>query len=165
MAVAADARPLRDIGERAVSVVVEELIRRAEMGDEHVDESVVVEVAHGDTHAVTVRAQSGLLRNVGELGRARPIGIDDEVVVIEPSRAPSRLIIGLAERCALQNEDVRPPIVVVIEDRDAWANDLGEIVFAHHAVRMNEPDPDRVGDINEGRRLRELRVGGCSGVA
>ena len=61
----ADAGLLRYIGERAVAVVVVELVA-AIGGDIKVLESVVIVVADGNAHAVAGSLQAGFFRNVFE---------------------------------------------------------------------------------------------------
>ena len=67
LAAPCDARSCRHIGEGSIAVVMKELIGCAEMGDEYVDASVVVEVADRHTHAVSPRAESRRFCDVGEL--------------------------------------------------------------------------------------------------
>ena len=54
-----------------------------------------------------------------------------------------RLVQGFAERsCSehppLRHEQIEITIAVVVEQRDAWRNDLGKLKPAGHAVEMDE---------------------------
>ena len=93
-AVARDAGRPGDVGKGPVAVVAEQLVGRAEMGDEHVDESVVVDIAGRDPHAVAARAQSGSLGDVGEFERHRSAGGGNRLVAKQASRALCLACVG-----------------------------------------------------------------------
>src|SRR5450432_767964 len=58
----------RDIGERSVTVVVVQRVA-PESGDVDVFETIVVEIAHGHSHAITILRHSGEARFFGDVGK------------------------------------------------------------------------------------------------
>ena len=156
-AAAGDAGRLGDVGKGPVAVVAEQLVGRAEMGDEHVDESVVVDIAGRDPHAVAARAQPGSLGDVGEFERHRSAGGGNRLVAEEACRALRRACGGgmrSHQGSALQHEQVETPVVVVIEQGDAGTDDLGKIELAAHSVRVDEASPRWIGHLDEGNLQR-----------
>ncbi len=98
-AVGADARALRHVGERAVTVVSEQLIRRVRAADERVLETVVVVVGK-DRRAHAVEA-----RQAGERGHV----FERAVAAVSEQ----------ARRHAVGNEEIVEAVVVVVDGRDA----------------------------------------------
>ena len=149
----ADARLPRHVAERAVAVVVEQR-RRAECRDEEVQVAVVVVVADRRAHAVAAHRDAGLLRDIGEAKRARPVGRHREIVAKEA--AGGRRASAGIDRAALDEEDVEVAVVVEVEQRDAGAHHFRQIVLPGRAVDVREHQTGR------GGRFDEERVG-CRG--
>ena len=120
----AEARLLADVGEGAVAVVVIEN-RPAVGGDEEVGKAVVVVVADGHAHAEGPAGDAGLLGDVGERAVA--------IVLVE--RVADRLL-GLVEiaRAAVDQVDVHPAVVVVVEEGAARSHGLRQVVFGRCGV-------------------------------
>ena len=101
---------LRYVGEGPVAVVVVQRIA-IDAGDEDVRAPIVVVVAHCDANVVTGPGQSRRLRHVGE-----------SPVAVIPEKTVPILRIVLLQRCdvrAVREKNVRMPVAVVIENRDA----------------------------------------------
>src|SRR5262249_20858242 len=96
-----------------------------------------------------------------------------EVVAIKTSSAGVLRRVGKlprAERGALQHQDVVLAVVVVVEERNARAGYLGEVVLAAHAVEMGELNARCLGDVGErfgrvrsGRRRSIARIAAARG--
>ena len=105
-----DAGFLGDVGEGAVVVVVVEAVL-AEVADVDVGPAVVVVVADGHAEAPAVVGHAGFCGDVGE---------GAVVVVVEERGVRRRGFAGQrVEGGAVDEIDVEPAIVVVIEQRDA----------------------------------------------
>ena len=139
---------------------------RPERGPIEIDPTVVIEVTHGDAHAVSVGLQSTLPGHIGEVEGARAIGVHHEVVPIESIRQRplrrSEQRRPWPEPPALNEVDVEVAVVVVIEHRDAGPHDFGLIEPAGHAVEMGELNPRRRCAIDEPLFVACVRPdGGC----
>src|SRR5882762_3417993 len=152
-----DSGRFRDVGERAISVVVVQRVA-AVVGHVDIFEAVVVIVAHGDAHSVVVLRHSGEARLFRDVGK-RAVG----VLVIEPVRElPVGLVGELAVRhgivdlCAIDKEDVEPSIVVVIQQCYAASHGLDQVLVRGRGVFVFEIDSRGLGDV------RELHFGGGS---
>jgi hypothetical protein len=101
------------------------------------------------------------------------VGIDGQVVSKEPTlRIPSpesRIPVlesripnpESRERAALGQEDIEIPIVVVVEERNAGAENLGHVELPRHAVDVHEIEARLPGAIDEpvlSRRRRRLAL-------
>src|ERR1700730_4682547 len=105
----------RDIGEGAVVIIVVEAIF-AEVGDVDVGPAVVVVVGDGDAEAPAL---------VGDAGFGGDIGEGAVVIIVEESGARGRLdAFHGGDRRAVNEIDVEPAIVVVIEESDAGAGSV-----------------------------------------
>src|SRR5260370_34501176 len=101
----------RDIGERAIAVVVVEHAT-IEIGNIKVFPAVIVVVADGGAKSPTAMREARLGRHIGE----------SAVVVIVVELAGVALLCSqILERGAVHQEDVHPPVVVVIKNRDSAA--------------------------------------------
>ena len=88
--------------------------------DEHIGESVVVEITDGDAHAVDLDVEPGRARHVRERAIA--------VVVVEPKR---RALLGMARPVhPVDKQDVLPAIAVVVDEGAPRAHRLGEELAA-----------------------------------
>ncbi len=116
---------LRDIGERAVTVVVIQHVA-APAGDEEIVEAVVVVVADATGLAPAGVRQPGLRRDVGERAVA--------VVVKEVARGPVGAD-GRIEAGGVHQEDVEPAVAIVVEERGAAAHLLEQELLVGRAAR------------------------------
>src|SRR4029077_19844774 len=127
----------------------------AEGGDEEIVEAVVIVVADGYAHAEEFDVETGF---VGDVGEGAVV-----IVVVELGRG---MFGGLARPVgAVDEEDVGPAIVVVIDESDTGAHGFGKIFFAEGGVVVEEVDAGLLSDVAEGNggqgfwRLRSLRAG------
>ena len=123
---------LGHVGEGAVVVVAVEAVL-AEVGDKDVGPAVVVKVANGHTEAPAVVGHAGLRGHVGKRS----------VVVVMEERGVRRR--GLAgERVigrAIDEVDVEPAVVVVVDKAHAGAVGLQDVLFgagAHHVLPASQ---------------------------
>src|SRR5262249_42320385 len=104
--------------ERSVAVVaVEDLV--AVVGDEQIGVAVVVVVAGADALAPAAAGDAGLRGDVGERAVA--------VVPIEMAHWCG--VVRRRQAGAVDEKDVRPAVVVVVEDRDAAAGRLEDVLL------------------------------------
>ena len=130
-----EARLLRDIGERAVAVVAVQT-RTAARSDEDVREPVVVVVPDGNAHPERSSPDAGPLGDVRERAVA--------VVLVE--RVFERLLRSIEVAGAAVDEvDVHPPVVVVIEERAARAQGFRQEARRRHRVLVDPADSARRG--------------------
>jgi hypothetical protein len=119
----------------------------AKIGYKQIFESVVVVVADADTDAQQTRF----------FGYIRECSI--AVVAIEAVAGSRRNVI---KEATADNEDVDPPIIVIIKKSAAAAHDLGEVsrpctFSVEHDLRQSR----RFGHIDKvGERLGQFRLGG-----
>ena len=151
------------VGEGTASVVAQQVVG-AEVEQVQIEVAVVVVVAGHDTHVVRGRPEACALRDVGESQEPRAVGADLEVVAVEAAGERQRMLglehrvlepISLEQR-ALAEVDVEIAVAVVVEDRDAPAQHLGEVELAHHAVEMDEVEAGLLRHLAEDR----LRIAG-----
>ena len=139
---------LRHVGERAVTVVAEQLVR-SEVGDVEIDAAIVVEIAGRHAHAISARVDPAPGGHVGESQRAAAVGVNLQIVPKQAAsqrRGITRREQRIGERLfsqhlSLDDEDVEVAVVVVVEERDAGRHDFGVIELAGHAVEMREGQP------------------------
>jgi len=145
-----------DVGECSVAIVVIEDIL-AVVRDVQILEAIVVIVA--DTHALAPAGmrEAGFLSDIGEGAVV--------VVAVEMIRGSFVRSEAAVELCAVDDEDVGPAVVIVIEDRDASAGGFDNVFFRGDAA-------EGVGHREAGsfRDVREIRErpgsGSCAlGVA
>src|SRR4029077_14389076 len=130
-----------DISEGTVSVVV---IQRVPVviRDVNVFESVVVVIADRHAHSVTILRHAGESRFFGHIGEGA-IGI---LVIQTIPELAIGLIGGLTfghgviDLCAIDKENVQPSIVVVIQERDASAHGLDQVLVRSGRVFVFEVD-------------------------
>ena len=143
-------RPLRpgDVDERALAGVAEQAVL-PDAGDEQVGEAVVVEVADGDAHAVHLDVEPGAAGHVGEGAVA--------VVAVQPQRRSLALVAGPVH--AVDEQDVLPAVGVVVEERAAGAERLGQELAAVGAAVVPELEAGGGGDVDEPEAGRGWRLG------
>ena len=141
----------RDLLKRAVSLVPEETFF-AEMRYQEIGIAVAVEIARDGPHAVAeaVRRiqQSGLLGAVPE----GPVPAVLEKTV--PDRRPASIA---RQRVSVHEEKIRPTVAVVVEHRNAPADDLDHETPAAAAVLMVEADSSRFSPVHEDEVLTRRR--------
>jgi hypothetical protein len=136
---------LRDVRERPVTVVAIEG-GPAIGGHVQVGEAVVVVIPDRGAHAERASRHPRLVRHLGE--RAVPVVLVEGVL----QRPRRREEIG---RTIAHEEEVHPPVVVVIQERATGSESLGEIALRRAGVVV---DP---GDAHGGRgKLLEQRLAG-----
>ena len=82
---------LRDVGKRSVAVVAEQLVP-SEIGEVEIDAAVVVEVAGRHPHAIPTGVDPALLGHIREMQRARPVGVDLQVISEKPTPERERTL-------------------------------------------------------------------------
>ena len=151
-----DACLLGYLFEGAIALVVEEAVF-AVAGDVEVVESVVVIVADADALAPAGGDEAGLGGDVGE-----------GAVVVVVEEVAGGLVLFVPGVCAweggaVDEEDVRPAVAVVVEDGDAGAGGLDDVTFGlDAAVNVANGDASLRRDIDEpcrGRVIGRGRVG------
>ncbi len=144
-------RNLGDIGEGAVPIVAKQLIR-AEVRHVEVGPAIVVVVPGRHTKAVLGPSQARLLRHVGEVQRPMPLGIDLQVIAVEPVgqgqwmlRGNLGVIDALARRQhrALHRVEIEIPIGVEVDQSAPRTHDLEEVDLARGAVEQVKIEPGR----------------------
>ncbi len=111
---------MRDIGKRAVSVVVEKNVVSPETTKQVVP-SIVVVIADADSRLPTRAAQARLLRDIGK----RAIAV--VLVEMRSRRLPGRPM-GI-EPIPIRKVDVQPAVVVVVEESQSAALGLNDGAF------------------------------------
>ena len=136
------ARPaaLGHVGEGAVAVVAEERVA-AQAGDEQVGVAVVVVVGGDDAQVV---APAGHARGLGHVGE-RAVA----VVVVQAVPVAGPVLLERLDRRAVDDVDVEPAVVVVVEERDARDHRLRLVAPLRPARVGDEADPARVGALLE----------------
>ena len=126
--------------------------------DVEVGSAVVVVVAHGHSHVVTAIAEEA--RWAGHV-REHPLAVVVEQAVGEAGplllRADARRH-GVFQLGAVGEEDVQPSIAVVVENGDAAAHGLDQVLLRGRRALVNKDDPALARDVGEAKRLRSL---GC----
>ena len=144
----------RDVPETAVAQVLDELVG-PEVGEEHVEVAVVVDVAGGDAHAVAGGADPRFGSGIDEAQAAAA-----RLVAVQPIAGKVFGLRAALDRPALHQPDVLPAIPVEVEEAQARAHDLDEPGLADHAVVMDEVEARFGGHVRErvrvhGRRRRD----------
>ncbi len=129
-----DAGNHRHVGEGAIPVVVEQVIREGIVGDENICESVVIVVRKCDTHSLT-----GVPRNVGRLRDVSKRSIP--IVAIEDVRRSAKLIgstvgwnsFDMAKRGRLDivievvhDQEIKKTVIVVVKPSSRHCPGLAE---------------------------------------
>ena len=126
-----DAGLLRHIGKRPIAVIVIQdapsILRHV-----HVGEAVTVVVAHRNALPV---ASSGNTRFLGDVGKGA-------VAIVAIKRIPQRRV-GIVEVAlsAVDEIDVHPPVIVVIQKRAACAGGLRQIFLGRFPSRVRPCNP------------------------
>ncbi len=129
---------LRDIGERAIAIVVKKAALSVG-GDEKIVEAVVVVITNGHAHAEHFHVQSRLAGYVGE----RAVMI----VVIELGCGVFQNVAGPIH--AVHKKNVRPAVVVIVNEGHTGSHGFGEEFLPEGAMVVNEVDPGLLRDITE----------------
>src|ERR1039457_4654885 len=135
----------RDVQEMPAAGVLEEAILPYS-GDQNVRETIVVVVRNRHAHAVHFDCQPGALGDVREDAVA--------IVPVEPRGAALALVarpIG-----AIHDQDVEPPIAVIIEERAPRPQSLGQVLLAERAAVVVKGEPRRASHVHQSKP----RVGG-----
>ena len=124
-------------------------------GDVDVVVAVVVKVANRAAHAVHLHVEPGLVRHIGE----------GTVVIVVVERRVRFLFSVTGPVHRVDEENVGPAVVVVVDDADAAAHGLGQKLGAECAAVVFEMDTGLLGYIGEcngprrtRRRLRDLQM-------
>src|SRR5260370_1487130 len=131
-------RRLCYIREGAIAVVVKKMAL-PERGDEEIVEAVVVVIGDGDTESEHWNRESGFTSYVCK----RPIVI----VVIELQRAFSASVAGPV--LTIHEKDVRPAVVVVINEGTTWAHSFRHIFFTEGPAVVDEMNSGLSSDVAE----------------
>jgi len=94
------------------------------VSDVEIFPAIVVIVADADTLAPAGVSETGLFCDIGE----------SAVVIIVIEMARGRSCWGGIEACAVNDEDVRPAVVVVVEDGDARSRGFNDVFFGVYAA-------------------------------
>ena len=140
---AGDAGFFADVGERAVAVVVVEDVFSV-VGDVEIFAAVVVVVADADALAPAGVQQAGFLGDVGERAVV--------IVVVEMVRWRASFCArdGVIELRAVDDENVGPAVVVVVEDGDAGAGGFDDVFFGGDAAKgVGHCEAGFFGDVGE----------------
>ena len=129
---------LRDIGEGAVAIVVKEAAL-AVRGDEKIVEAVIVVVPDGHSQPKHFNVEPSLVRHVGE-GAVM-------IVVIELGRRVFLNVAGPVH--TVYKKNVRPVVVVVVDEGDAGAHGFRKEFLAEGAVVVDEVDAGELRDVAE----------------
>src|SRR5579859_7222433 len=122
---ACDAGFFADVGKCALAVVAIEDVFSV-VGDVEIFPAVVVIVADADSLAPAGVGQAGFVRDIGE----------STVVIVMVEMAGREIARGRSiESGAVHDEDVRPAVVVVIEDGDAGSSGFNDVFFGVHAAK------------------------------
>ena len=126
----------------------------SEVGEIEIDESVVIEIARGNAHAVprvTSPGDAGLLRNVGERAVA--------LVSVQPVRVArmravdgDALVVVDVQATAVEEENVEQPVAVVVEQAHAATHRFDEELTAGAPGLVNKVDAGRFPAIFEDRQ-------------
>src|ERR1700691_5528439 len=119
-----------DIAESAVAIIVIEDAVRV-LRDVEVGETVAIVIADSDAHAVGVTRDAGFFGHVGESAVA--------IIAIECVAQGLRRSVEIAG-AAVDEIDVHPAVVVVVEEAAAGADGFGEIPFGRSAVAVRPVD-------------------------
>ncbi len=137
---------LGHIVEGSVAVVVKQMAL-PQRGDEKILKAIVVVIAHGHSQTEHGNRQAGFASDVGEASVV--------VVVIQLERGGCTRMAGPV--FAIDQHDVGPSVVVVVNEGAARAHGFGKIFFSKSAVVMDEADAGLGDDVAE---LDGLRAGG-----
>jgi hypothetical protein len=122
---ACDAGFLADVGECSVAIVVIKDIL-AVVSDVQILETIVVIVADTGALAPASVREAGFLSDIGE----------GAVVVVAVEMICGSFVCSEAavELCAVDDEDIGPAVVIVVEDRDASAGGFDDVFFRGDAA-------------------------------
>src|SRR5262249_44034064 len=141
---------LRDVSESSIPIVVKQpalAIRR----DEQIVVPIVVVIADGNADAVHLQIEARFVRHIGERSVV--------IVVIELWR---RMLRDVARPVhSVDEENIRPSVVVVIDESHARSNRLRQKLFSKRAIVVCETNSSFRRDIYElNASLRALRIRG-----
>src|SRR6185437_10551383 len=140
-----ESRSLCHIGERAVPVVVIEHVV-AVIRNEQIVKAVVIVIADGNTGCPTRARQSGFRCRVSESAVS--------IVLVQAVRDARRITL---QACTVENEQIHPAIVVVIDEGDASPNYLDDVTLGIETTVHS-----RFGQARLFRGISEMSVKGSS---
>ncbi len=129
--------------------------RTRQTGSIDVHETVVVIVGGCDAHAERCHVDPAWPTHIREVQRSLPVGAHDQIISKKTipewtSRRIGRVLERLlAEHRTLNQVHIEVAVVVVIEQRDAGRHDLRVVLFAGHAVEVDEVEADLRGAFGE----------------
>ncbi len=136
----------RRVDERALARVPKQPVL-PHTRDEQIGEAVVVEIADGHAHAVHLDVETRARGDVGERAVA---------VVAEQLGCRSHPVMSGPVH-AVDQQDVLPPVAVVVEERAPGAHRLGQQLAAVRAAVVREAKATRGGDVHEPQSRVGLR--------
>src|SRR5262249_21076338 len=108
-------------------------------GDKEINVSVVVVVSGRRTHGIPDTLDTGGGRHVGE---AKPA-----VVSKQPVRIRWRVLDQRGRRCAVREENIGTPVVVVVEHREAARSAFNIVLVRSRRVPIHERESRAFGDV------------------
>src|SRR6266699_5157531 len=138
---------LRDVFERTVAIVVKQAAL-AVSSDKKIVEAIVVVVADSHAHSIEVDVQARLVRHVGE-----------RAVVIAVIELRCRVLLYVAGPVhPIDKKNVRPAVIIVINEGDAGPHGAGKEFLAEGAIVVCEADTGLLCDVTElnGRGFRRV---------
>ena len=139
---------LRNVREGAVTVVVKQVVLTVG-GDEKIVVAVVVVVAHGHAHSKKFHVQACFMRHVGECAVM--------IVVVQLWRG---MLLNVTRPVhPVDKKNVRPAVIVVVNERDARPHGLGQKFLTKRAIVVNKAN---AGLLRNVVKLDQSRFRGCS---
>ncbi len=139
---------LRHIGERAVSVVVEQMAL-SQRGDEQIVEAVVIVIPHRNPKPKHRHSQPSLPRNIGKSSIA---------IIVIKLRRRSPAVRMPRKVVAVHQEDVGIPIIVVIDECTTRPHRLRQPLLPESPIVVREMDASLCGDIAKMNLLRNCHA-------
>src|SRR5689334_4197307 len=107
-----------------------------EAGEVEIDVAVVVDVSRCHAKPEPGRVDAALRRYVREMERPGTVSTHLEIVPVEAS-SQRRIDGATTKRSPLHEIDIQVAIVVVVEEGDAWRQDLRVVELAGGAVHVS----------------------------
>src|SRR5258708_24159607 len=145
----AEPAAIGDVHKRALTIVVKQAAL-AYAGDEEVGETVVIVISHGDAQAVHLHIQARAPGHVCEGAVA--------IVVVEAQGGAALFVARPVH--AVDEDDVLPAVVIVIQKRAAGTQRFGQIFAAERAAVCLEIDAGRRSHFDKAQRKRGLGIRG-----
>src|SRR5437764_5919887 len=129
---------LRDIGERAVAIVMKN-VALAVGRDENIVVTVIVVIPDGNTESKHLHVEAGFVGYVGE----------GAVVIVVIELRGGMLLDVAGPVHAVYEKNVRPAVIVVIDEGDARAHGFRQEFLAERAIVVDEADSRGLRDVAE----------------